>query len=257
MASPFPGMNPYLEQEIVWQDFHQSFIPAARGFLRETLPKGYFVKVEELVFVHEIREGPTRATGRADLAVTRPSRPRIVGAATALAEAPTLGRLVPSIDEERHSYLEILTKETLEVVAIIELLSPSNKASGSDRDQYLAKRKQILSSPVHLVEIDLLRGGPRLPVEELPPCDYCILVSQVEGRPDVGIWPLSLREPLPAVPVPLRPHDPPARLDLKRILDFVYDQAGYEDYLYRTPPRPRLSAADARWARQFLPSTAS
>jgi hypothetical protein len=33
MPSPFPGMNPYLEQEGVWQDFRYSFIPAAREIL--------------------------------------------------------------------------------------------------------------------------------------------------------------------------------------------------------------------------------
>ena len=27
MPSPFPGMNPYLEQPDVWHDFHQGFIP--------------------------------------------------------------------------------------------------------------------------------------------------------------------------------------------------------------------------------------
>ena len=29
MLSPFPGMNPYPEQEDAWNDFHEPFIPAA------------------------------------------------------------------------------------------------------------------------------------------------------------------------------------------------------------------------------------
>jgi hypothetical protein len=40
-------------------------------------------------------------------------------------------------------------------------------------------------------------------------------------------------------------------LDLKHVLDRVYDAAGYEDYLYRRLPRPALRKADAAWARQF------
>ena len=43
---------------------------------------------------------------------------------------------------------------------MIELLSPANKTPGPDREQYLAKRMELLNGPVHLVEIDLLRGGP-------------------------------------------------------------------------------------------------
>ncbi len=33
MPSPFPGMDPYLEQEIIWHDFHQRFLPAAAAQL--------------------------------------------------------------------------------------------------------------------------------------------------------------------------------------------------------------------------------
>jgi hypothetical protein len=51
------------------------------------------------------------------------------------------------------------------------LPSPANKHARPDREQYLARRLQSLNSPVHLVEIDLLRGGPRLPLEGLTECD--------------------------------------------------------------------------------------
>jgi hypothetical protein len=47
MPSPFPGMNPYLEQPDAWQDFHQGYIARARDALAaQVLPK-YFVKLEE------------------------------------------------------------------------------------------------------------------------------------------------------------------------------------------------------------------
>ena len=58
---------------------------------------------------------------------------------------------------ERQRYLEIRDRRDRELVAVVELLSPVNKKSGPYRAQYLTKRSEILASPAHLVEIDLLR----------------------------------------------------------------------------------------------------
>jgi len=33
MPSPFPGMNPYLEQEGLWPDFHERFCPLVAELL--------------------------------------------------------------------------------------------------------------------------------------------------------------------------------------------------------------------------------
>jgi len=45
------------------------------------------------------------------------------------------------------------------VVAVIEVVSPSNKCPGPGRDAYLAKQREIMGSTAHLIEIDLLRAG--------------------------------------------------------------------------------------------------
>jgi hypothetical protein len=66
-----------------------------------------------------------------------------------------------------------------------------------------------------------------------------------------------LRDPLPTVPVPLRTGESDARLDLRAILDRVYDESGYEDFLYRREPDPPLTSDDAAWARSFLPAPSS
>jgi len=247
-------MNPYLEQEDVWTDFHQSFIPLVRELLRAQVRPGYLVRVEEYLVIHELSEDEHRFLGRADVSVTQ--SPTRQGAQTsgALLEAPVYGRLPPTVDIERHSYLEIRDRHNRNLVAIIELLSPSNKRHGPDREQYLAKRRQMFASGVHLVEIDLLRGGPRLPLEDLPDCDYCVLVSRVEDRPRVGIWPLRLRERLPLIPIPLRAPDGDAQLDLQEVLHRLYDAAGYEDYIYGGTPQPPLHPDDAAWARQLIPA---
>jgi hypothetical protein len=252
MPSPFPGMNPYLEQDDAWQDFHQSVMPLVRQVLMEQVLPNYIVKVEELLFIHELPGTERRLLGRSDVSITpapQPGgRPR-----TDVLEAPVVGRVPVGVDFERHSYLEIRDRRNRELITVLELLSPSNKNNGPDREQYLAKRRQLLRSPVHLVEIDLLRGGPRLPVENLPECDYYVMVSRAGERPQVGLWPIRLRERLPEIPVPLRASDPDARLDLQAVLHRVYDEAGYRAYIYTGAPQPPLTPADAARAAQLVP----
>ena len=121
-----------------------------------------------------------------------------------------------------------------------------------DREQFLAKRWQILKSSVDYVEIDLLRGGPRLPMEGMPPCDYYVLVSRAAERPDMGLWPVSLRKPLPIVPIPLPAPKKEVRLALQELLHQAYDEAGYAGYIYSGRPTPRLRKDDAEWASRFF-----
>lgn len=254
MPSPFPGMNPYLEQDDVWHNFHEQFCVACQDLLVPQVRPTYIVKLDDHVYIHELPAGERRLLGRADvsLASAMPSLGKSESSA-AIANAPAYGRIQPAIDIERESYIEIRDRKSRELITVIELLSPSNKKSGPDREQYLAKRRQVLASPVHLVEIDLLRGGLQMPLEDLPRCDYCAVVSRVDERPRVGIWPIGLRESLPVVPVPLRAPDPDAALDLRRIVDRIYDAAGYEDYLYSGSPQPPLRPEDAEWSKRFVP----
>jgi hypothetical protein len=258
MPSPFPGMNPYLEQPAVWQDFHQTFLALLRRVLRELVHSDYYIKVEEQLYIHELPADERRLLGKGDMTVTS-ARPRSSAgtAAGAVLEAPVYGRISSAVEIERHAFLEIRDRQQHELITVLELLSPSNKKSGADREQYLAKRREILASSVHLVELDLLRGGPRMPVEDRPDCEYCVLVSHAEQRPRVGIWPLRLREPLPTIPIPLRSPSPDARIDLQQALHRHYDESGYGDYIYLTPPQPPLHPTDAAWAAQFVPQPGS
>ena len=79
---------------------------------------------------------------------------------------------MPEQDVEREAFLGIRDRLSRELVAVVELLSPANKRYGENREKYLAKRSSLLNSPVHLVEIDLLREVPRCPAE---PPGLCIL----------------------------------------------------------------------------------
>jgi len=196
-------------------------------------------------------EGDRVRVGRPDLLVGPASAGPPIGRASTLS-APVMGRLKPAVDVFNEAFVEIHERETRRVVTVIELLSPTNKAPGADRELYLAKRLRYAHSNVHLVEIDLLRGWPRMPVEGLPKCDYCVLVSRAEERPNVGLWPLTVRDPLPVVPIPLLPEDAPAQLDLQALLHRLYDAGGYEDYIYSGSPHPPLEAADQAWAKELV-----
>ncbi len=254
MPSPFPGMNPYLEQESAWHDFHERLVARTADVLGAQVLPRYFVRIDEHMYIHELGQEERRFVGRGDLWVAPLTPERNSGGATSVLEAPA-EVVVPQIDMEGQSFLEIRDRETRQLVTVVELLSPSNKYSGPDREQYLAKARQMLRTNAHFVEIDLLRGGPRMPWRDLASCDYCVVVSRAERRPKAGVWTIGLRERLPIIPIPLRQGEPDARLDLQECLHRVYDAAGYHYTIYDAEPVPALLPEDAAWARQFVPST--
>jgi hypothetical protein len=246
-------MNPYLEQVGVWKQFHQQFCTRFMELLVPQVRPEFFVKIEEHVYVHDVTEQERILVGFADVSVTRPEASQSCPHSPfAILEAP-LEIEIPIISKiERVPYLEVRDREDRLVVTVIELLSPTNKRIGDDRNAFLAKRRNLLRSDAHYVEIDLLRGGPRLPLKDEPSCDYYVIVSRAERRPMTGMWPLRLRDRLPEIPIPLREPHAEARIDLQAILHHVYDVAGYEDYLYQSQPQPRLHPEDEAWARQLI-----
>ena len=245
MSSPFPGMNPYFEHEDAWHEFHEHFLIHTREALNALVAPAYIVRTDSHVYLHEAPDTARRFVGRPDLAVAQAQAPSPSRATAGALEAPSWATLSP-VD------IEVRDRRTRRVVTVIELLSPANKRAGRDRDQYEAKREELLNSNAHFIELDLLRGWPRMPFEGLAECDYYAAVSRVETRPRVEIWPVRLRDPLPVIPVPLRSPDPDARLDLQALLHTVYDAGGYANYIYEMDPEPPLASHDAEWARQLL-----
>lgn len=158
-------------------------------------------------------------------------------------------------ETRREVYLMIHERVTREVVTVLELLSPGNKrAKSNGRRKYLKKRDEVLQSAAHLVELDLLRGGLRLPMrQDLPPAEYYAIVSRAERRPRAEVYAWTLQEPLTAIPVPLAGNDPEILLDLQSLFTARYDRSAYGDSLdYSAEIHPPLSAADAEWVRQIV-----
>lgn len=162
MPSPFPGMDPYLEQSGAWGDFHLEFISCLRSTLRRQLPSNYNARIQERVTVIESLELPPRSL-EPDLIVARrqgASEQVEHHAGAALVEPVTVPLILP--EEEREHYIEIFDQPEQLLVAVVEVLSPTNKISRG-REQYLLKRDAILRQEVHLIELDLLACGHRLP----------------------------------------------------------------------------------------------
>lgn len=246
MPAPFPGMDPYIEDGAVWRDFHASFLPALRRALRKVLPPGYHATLDERVSVDAIED--TRIV-RPDVAVHRAGGARppkdadgeSSGRSSGSSSTGTLLLRTTVTEEIREVFLEIRSAPGKELITVVELLSPTNKRAGSEtRATYLRKRNEVLQSTVHLVEIDLLRAGKRVPMADpLPDCHYLVLVSRAGERPLCTVFPLMLKDRLPRVDIPLREPEEDVEVDLQAVFDEVYDEAGYAervDYAADPPP---------------------
>jgi len=249
MPSPFPGMDPHIEGQI-WKDFHGAFLYELRAELVRQVRPGYEVLAQEDVYVEYAEERPRR-TIEPDLLISG-AAPRAGRSATETVSPPSVPIPLPALalDEERHTYLEIRRMPGRRLVTVLELLSATNKQPGDKaRQRYLEKRRDIQASSVHLVELDLLRGGVRLPMEEpLPPAAFYMLVSRWERRPIADVTGLSLRAPLPGLVVPLLDTDT-AVVDLQGVFESVYGRGGYDYVLdYSTPAVPPLDEEDGVWA---------
>ena len=145
-----------------------------------------------------------------------------------------------------HSWVEIRDKAGRKLVTMIEILSPTNKR-GQGRKDYLEKRAKILGNSAHLLEIDLLRKGQRLPMAEpLPEGAYFVVLTRTNKRPQSDVWPIALDEPLPTVRVPLLEPDPDVPLDLQQAFATIYDLSRYDLAIdYTKPPDVPLTAVAA------------
>lgn len=257
MPSPFPGMDPYLEEPALWPGVHQRLITYASDVMEPALRPRYHALIGERIYLVE----PPQSIYPDIVLVQRttPSEPwGGGGVAVADVDAPVLLEIPPQ--EMREVFIEIVYTTNGEVVTVIEVLSPSNKTPGEGRDLYLRKQRQLLSSPVHLVEIDLLRSGSHaltIPQHALAnlgkPWHSLVCVSRAPRRYRFELYPASLRRRLPRIAVPLHAPDPDIALDLQAIFTRGYDNGGYEDFIdYRREPAVPLPPDDAAWADALL-----
>jgi hypothetical protein len=255
VPSPFPGMDPYLEAPDIWVDFHSDLASEIRTALNRTMPRRYIAQVSPRV-VYEVVEISELRSARPDVGIYASSEPSGAAASVATSSKVAPVESVIAVEEPvRYYSVEIREVGTMRLVTVIEILSPANKRSGSDaRAEYLDKRRALLRSNTHLIEIDLLRSGERMPLEKpVPKATYYIVLSRVQKRPRVDVWPVQLWEPLPTIPVPLLHPDPDVPLDLNSVVASVYERGAYDRIIdYRQPPPPPLTDEEAQWIDRWL-----
>ena len=255
MPSVFPGMDPFIEG-YEWEDFHINLITAIQSTLVPKLRPDYAIRAEKRIYIENPYDDPRLI--RPDLTIIRDPlglRGSRSPARSSSAMLEPVERTLPGPVDIEETYLVIRHLETSEVITVIELLSPSNKrANAEGREEYLAKREEILRSKTNLVEIDLLRGGLRLPtVEPLPPGDFFAFVCRARRRRKVDVYAWPLNHPLPTIPIPLATDDREVPLDLQAVFDTVYDRAGYDYTInYTQPIVPTLNESDTAWASALL-----
>jgi len=262
MPSPFPGMDPYLEQPALWSGVHQRLITYVQEILNVVLPPSYAAEIGERLYV--------TTPGRSiypDMSV------RQTGSSSRMREPGTAGTSVlDAVDadeawvvafepvEVREGFLEIHHVEAGRVVTAIEVLSHANKARANEgRRLYLTKQRELLESEISLLEIDLLRAGehtvapPREELELRGTWDYLVSLHRGGQGQVYEVWPVALRSRLPRVRVPLVAGEPDVILDLQSAFDRCYEGGRYPQRVaYQEPATPPLSEADAAWAEALL-----
>lgn len=251
MKSPFPGMDPYIEAR--WRDLHIQLIVHSCKQLQRQFGDDVVARIGERLVADGIG-------GHLTVVATKPSSTENecgLECVAALAEPIVLAVRSEPITERFIEIQDITTGGR--VITVIEFLSPSNKLPGDGLRQYRQKQEECCNAKVNLVEIDLIRTGYRTLL-----CHQWATARKYDDMYQISIWraawgsqvelyPLSLRKPLPAVRIPLRPTDKDAVLSLQPILDECYADARYDRTTdYSKPLDPPLNEADAAWTGELI-----
>ena len=252
-------MDPYLQSR--WDDVHPRLLVYLSEAIQERLPDDLRARVEQqLTIVGEDDERTVKPD--VDVAEMRSHEAtRVGGASAAVMEAPQTAiepiRVLDADAPAVQRWVQIVDRTLgYDIVTVFEILSPWNKRRDQGSGDYARKIQRFRAAGVNVVELDLLRGTRAwLPVsEESLPADRRESYQACITHPDGGwnVYPMSLRNPLPPIPVPLRPRDADLWLELQPLLDRVYRAGRYDDIDYGKEPIPPLSGEDAQWADALL-----
>src|SRR5262245_53947605 len=266
MPSPFPGMDPFLETNPIFQELHTQMLAEMQALLQPQLRPRSVARLERHLSEGSVWDAPQGAVSlerkEPDVTVvSRPSGRTHTGSTAMLAQPAASATEQLEADElelrkQRRIVIYVQDRPRL-AVAGIELLSPGNKQSGAvAQERYLEKRSSALHGGLHWIEIDLLRGGmrPSIPVPLPASADYLCYVAQATPTGWTHlVYAWALRDPLPILPIPLLGKDQ-AQLDLGRCFAVAYDRIAADDELDygAEPPPPPLSKSDTTWMGQLL-----
>ena len=218
MPSTFTGMDPYLEDESLWPDFHRTLVAAAHEILKLALAAGrYRVAVAERHYA-----------------------------------TPTPG----GTQDHHESCLEIRESRDGRLVTLVDVVSPANKQAAAGRQAFLGQRRQALDSGANVVEIDLvLQGRPLLEYSRdgLPDWDYAVTVTRATQPDRFEVYIATLRKRLPRFRLPLAGDDRDTVVDLHTAFLRSFDQGSFAAKIdYSKDPATPLKDEDRRWLGELL-----
>lgn len=221
MPSPFPGMDPYLEEDKLWPVFHHQFITCLYAILLPSLVDRYRARIAQRNYVTE------------------------------------QALFTSLIREEHHEeYIEVRQRSDGRLVTLIDAVSPPNKTTAAGRKAYLDKRKEARNAGASLVEIDLvLQGQPTLEYSRdvLPDWDYAVTVTRATQPERFEIYTATLQKRLPRFRMPLASDDRDTVLDLQAAFARSYDQGGFAASIdYQRDPGTVNNDEDRRWLSELL-----
>ena len=221
MPSPFPGMDPYLEDDTLWPAFQHQLVHTLYQMLMPGLLERYRARVNQRHYVSE-------------------------------------QALFTSVVREEHNeaFIEVRQRTDGRLITVMDVISPGNKSTPQGRQAYLDRRQAAKEQRVNLVEIDLVLQGPSLLDhlrDELPTWDYAVMVSRWTQPDRYEVYSATLPKRLPRFRVPLAADDRDTVLDLQAAVARAYDQGDFGKKLdYTRPPAMRLSDENRKWLDQLL-----
>ncbi len=196
-----------IESAGLWAYFHKDWLLAIRSALRPQLPVDYHLFVESEAILISPDHAEPASPWLPDITVSRPQS-AIRPASDSLSRGTAaVVEAEESYEIETHYSLHIRRAPENHVVAVLEILSPSNKGSGNrfDREKHHRKRQSLLEAGIQLMEIDaLLKGACDLPAplaERLSPFARIAWTAEWrEGRRKYRGWGWNEADSLPEVP---------------------------------------------------------
>ena len=223
MPSPFPGMDPYLENAKLWPAFQHQLLACLYQILLPGLVDRYRARV---------------------------------GTRTYVSETPLFTSIIR--EQFAEEFIEIRNRTDGKLVTLLEVVGPANKTTAAGRQAYLDARQQAVAQRAGVVELDLvMQGKPTLTYSRdgLPEYDYAVTVTRSNAPDRYEIYTATLQKRLPKFKLPLAADDRDALLDLQAAFARAYDLGNFAasvDYKGPPPPDVPLSEANTAWVDLLL-----
>jgi len=214
----------------IFHDFDQEWTPRIKGALNAgLLPPNYYALIEQVaggpvpdvLTLESVRRERARAGDDETTTFDQDDQ-----GGTALATAPPKVRFTVTAAVEMQTYARKRSRVTIRhrsgdrVVAVLEIVSPGNKANQHALDSFVDKVLDFLDAGIHLLIVDLFPPGPRDPQGihaavwsqigdddfQLPPDQSLTLVAYSSGHERRAfIEPVAVGGVLPEMPLFLEP----------------------------------------------------